>query len=135
MTYLLSRIRAAVAALDVIMLAVALTFAAFHVWPGWLYEAREEGALGERIVWQERQRRADAKAEQDRKAAQDKINAASAELINALASSAIRENELQAAIAEMERQADDENETDAGARPVCPAMPAGVRDALNRIGR
>ncbi|MCL6708609.1 hypothetical protein M8R20_16570 [Pseudomonas sp. R2.Fl] len=131
LSHILSRLLAAVKAWDAIQLAVALTVFGFLVWPGWLNDAREAGALGERLVWMEKQRRMDIKLEADRKAAQAKIDAAELSMINAMAESAIRTSELERAIAEEKANAKDDP---VGGVAACPAMPERVRNALNGIG-
>lgn len=93
-------------------------------------EARREGALSERLVWQEKQRRLDIKVAADRDAAQAKLESAEIALINALAANAITEADLDAALKQDEA---DNAEKNAGACRA--ALPGGVRDALNRIGR
>ncbi len=135
MSYFLIRIRAALAAWDVILLAVALTVAAYQVWPGWLRQAREAGALGERLVWQEKQRRADLDREREREAAQASIDAAERAMLDAAAASAIKINELEAAIAETRTSDDATAPAGAADRPACRSIPERVRNALNGIGR
>lgn len=127
MTYILSRGVAALKAWDAILLAVALTVAAFVVWPGWLGDAREAGALSERLVWMEAQRKLAVKLEKERKAAQEKIDAAEIAMINTMAQGTIRLAELEQALAEERADA-------SSSAAVCPAMPSRVRDALNAIG-
>lgn len=131
---LFTRIRAALAAWDVILLAIALTVGAFHVWPGWMRQAREAGALSERLVWQEKQRRADLDREAERVAAQTKVDAAERLLLDTQAAGAIRINELETAIAE-ERKSDANAATGVAGRSACDLIPERVRNALNSIGR
>lgn len=126
--YFLSRLLVALRAWDAILLAVALTVMAFVAWPGWLREAREAGALSERLAWMEQQRRAELRREADRRAAQARIDRAEAAAINAMAQSAILRNDLETAIAE----ADDED--GGGVARDC-GLPERVRGALNAIGR
>ncbi|WP_414901222.1 secretion protein HylD [Rhizobium cremeum] len=131
----LTRFRAALAAWDVILLAIALTVAAYHVWPGWLRQAREAGVLSERLVWQEKQRRADLDREREREAAQAKIDTAERNLIDTQAAGAIRINELETAIAEKRKPADANAAAGVADRSTCDPIPERVRNALNSIGR
>lgn len=133
--YFLTRIRAALAAWDVILLAIALTVAGFHVWPGWLRQAREAGALGERLVWQEKRRRADLDREAERKTAQASIDAAERQLLDTQTAGAIRINELETAIAEKRKPADANAAAGVAGRSACDLIPERVRNALNSIGR
>ena len=131
MAYLLTRIRASVAAWDVILLAVALTVAAFVIWPGWLRQAREAGALSVRLEWMEKQRRAAIDAEKARQEAQAKIDAAERQLVNRQIEASIERDDLLSAIKEA-RESNADQTDDSGA--VCRPMPDRVRNALNAIG-
>lgn len=131
----ITRLRAALAAWDVILLSVALTVAAFLVWPGWLRQAREAGALGERLVWQEKQRRSDLQREAERETAQAQIDLAERQLLDAQTAGAIRINELETAIAETRKSDDATAIAGAAGRPACGPIPERVRSALNGIGR
>lgn len=93
-------------------------------------QARQAGALSERLVWQEKQRRADIKREAERQVAQGAIDAAETKMINAMAETAIAEADLDAALKK------EKTRNDAKTGGACqPDLPDGVRDALNRIGR
>ncbi|HLP67936.1 MAG TPA: hypothetical protein VK181_10500 [Rhizobium sp.] len=131
MAYLLTRLRAAIAAWDVILLAVALTVAAFIVWPGWVRQAKEAGALSVRLEWMEKQRRAAIDAEKIRQEAQAKIDAAERQLINRQIEASIERDDLLSAIKE-ERESNADKTDDNGA--ACRPMPDRVRNALNAIG-
>lgn len=95
-------------------------------------KARDEGALSERLVWQEKQRRLDLKRETERLEAQAKIDAAEKARLDASIINAVRYSALEQAI-EQERKKNAAAEDDIAAcrKP----MPDGVRDALNAIGR
>jgi hypothetical protein len=118
--------------LDVILLAIALTVAAFMVWPGWLQQARESGALTERVKWQAEQDRAEAKRDRERIIAQGKVDDAEQALLDARIKTALQVNGLTQIIAE-------ERAKDATCKPsdnnCCSPMPDRVRDAINAIGR
>lgn len=111
-----------------LLLAAIGAGAVWHL--GAVSDARHSGALSERLVWQEKQRRADIKREAERQAAQGAIDAAETMMIEAMAETAIAEADLDAAL----KQEKTSNDTKTGG--ACRAyLPDGVRDALNRIGR
>jgi hypothetical protein len=84
--------------------------------------AREQGARDERLVWQQRQAVAEAKAEADRKAAQEKINAAERTYLQTRAAADVQKSELKKAL---------DNEK-ASAR-ACAAVTRELRDRLQDI--
>ncbi len=95
---------------------------------GWFHynevaAARAAGATDERVVWQQRQATAEAKAEADRKAAQEAINAAERSYLQTRAAADIQKSELKKAL---------DNEK-ASAR-ACAAVTRELRDKLNVIG-
>jgi len=96
---------------------------------GWFHyhqvdAARQQGIRDERLVWQQRQAAAEAKAEVDRKAAQEKINAAERSYLLTRAAADVQKSELKKAL---------DNEK-ASAR-ACAAVTRELRDKLNLIGR
>lgn len=111
----------------------ALVLAAIAAGAVWHFsavsDARQAGALSERLVWQEKQRRADIKREAERRVAQGAIDAAETKMINAMAETAIAEADLDAAL---KQETSNDTKTGGACRPY---LPDGVRDALNRIGR
>lgn len=94
-------------------------------------KARDEGALSERLVWQEKQRRLDIKRNEERLVAQAKIDAAEKARLDASIINAIRYSALEQAI-ELEREKNAAAEDDIACREF---MPDSVRNALNAIGR
>ncbi|MBD9390114.1 hypothetical protein IB237_23215 [Agrobacterium sp. AGB01] len=95
-------------------------------------KARDEGALSERLVWQEKQRRLDIKRDEERLVAQAKIDAAEKARLDASIINAVRYSALEQAI-ELEREKNAAAEDDIAA---CREfMPDSVRNALNAIGR
>jgi hypothetical protein len=95
-------------------------------------KARDEGALSERLVWQEKQRRLDIKRDEERLVAQAKIDAAEKARLDASIINAGRYSALEQAI-ELEREKNAAAENDIAA---CREfMPDSVRNALNAIGR
>lgn len=87
-----------------------------------------EGVRDERLVWQERQARADAKAEADRRAAQAKIGAIESEYWQRAATDAAR-------LAELEEELAREKDDPAAAAGCAPLVGKRVRDRLDAIGR
>ncbi len=95
---------------------------------GWFHlhqveAARQQGIRDERLVWQQRQAAVTAKAEADRQAAQDKINAAEKSYLEQRAAAEIQKSDLKKAL---------DNEK-ASAR-ACAAVTRELRDNLARIG-
>lgn len=86
--------------------------------------AYADGQRAERVIWQEAQARAEAKADADRRAAQEKINAAERSYLLTRAAADVQKSELRKAL-------DDEK---ASAR-ACAAVTRELRDALQAIGR
>lgn len=98
--------------------------------------AREAGAQSVRLEWAEARQRAELDQARKIRKQQEQIDAAEAALVNAQATAAIRESELDAAIAKQEVKDAKPNSTGGtGAVSSCPAIPEGVRNALNAIGR
>ena len=156
MTYVLLRLRAALAAWDVILLSIVLllvyyegigpirelryvgTAITFVPLIGDLVEgrvakaeraAKAAGAAEERAAWDELRRRAEIAATRARAQAQDKVDAAEAERLAAERDHAEQLDALNDIINE-------ERTGDAPAdHSVCAPMPARVRDQLNAIGR
>lgn len=89
--------------------------------------ARVAGRLDERLVWQERQRRAQLKLDRERDLAQAKIDAVEQDYLTRQTTDAIR-------ISELEKALEDEQTSDAA--PGCgPALSRRLRDAIDNIGR
>jgi len=82
------------------------------------------GQLAERVIWQEMHARAAAKADADRKAAQEKINAAERSYLLTRAAADVQKANLRKAL---------DNEK-ASAR-ACAAVTRELRDNLQAIGR
>ncbi|WP_062233256.1 hypothetical protein [Aureimonas sp. N4] len=98
--------------------------------------AREQGAQTERIVWQQAQRDAEAKAEADRQAAQTKIDAIERDYHQREADRAARMSALEAALEQEQADAVQSPPAVVGSAPACrPAVPKRLRDALDGIGR
>lgn len=89
--------------------------------------ARDAGRLDERLVWQERQRRAELAREADRKAAQAKIDAVEQDYFSRQSLDAIRISDLEKAL-----EGEQTNSPVAGCGP---AVSRKLRDAIDRIGR
>jgi hypothetical protein len=95
---------------------------------GWFHyhhvdAARTAGMTEERVVWQQRQAAAEAKAESDRKAAQEKINAAERSYLLTRAAADVQQSELNKAL---------EN-AKASVRS-CTAVTRELRDRLQDVG-
>lgn len=88
-------------------------------------KAYDRGQLSERLVWQEKERRAILKAEKERDIAQAKINTAEAELITAQQQASMRRRAMENAL-EAERNNDGKPAVD---RRACD-LPDRVREAL-----
>lgn len=156
MSYVLLRLRAALAAWDVILLSlVCLVIYYEGIGPirdlryvgtvityvpliGDLVEgrvakaeraARTDGAAAERAAWEELRRRAEIAAERARAEAQAKVDAAEADRLVAERDHAEQLDELNDII-NAERTGDAPAD-----HSVCAPMPARVRDQLNAIGR
>lgn len=128
----LAALRAAVPLLVGILLGVvgANTYASFTTIPA----AREQGAQTERLVWQEAQRAAEAKAELDRRAAQARIDAIERSYHERETERLAQLSALEAAIEKEASRVPIPSPADRGA-PVCrPAVPRSLRDALAPIG-
>lgn len=156
MTYALLRLRAALAAWDVILLSIVLLLVYYEgIGPirelryvgtaityvpliGDLVEGRvakaaragrEAGVAAERMEWEELRRRAEITAERKRAEAQAKVDAAEAERLAAERDHAEQLDDLNDIINE-ERTGDAPADHSA-----CAPMPARVREQLNAIGR
>lgn len=88
--------------------------------------AREVGRLDERLIWQERSRRAELRRQADRQSAQDKINQVERDYFSRQAADAITISELEKALV------DEQASVVAGCGP---ALSRRLRDALDPIGR
>lgn len=88
------------------------------------HAAYAEGQRNERLVWQETQARNLAKADADRKAAQEKITRIETEYWRRSATETVKTAELKKAL--------DNEKTVSGA---CAAVSRQLRDRLNAIGR
>lgn len=132
MTWLLTFPARALRSADIIGIVIGILLFAFVVWPGWLGQARDDGARQERADWVEKQEEARAKQDAAIAAAQRRLDAAEKDMLAARADVAIKSSELEAALA-AERVANDEaGKTDAaGARCLPRRMPERVRRALN----
>lgn len=86
--------------------------------------ASADGQRNERVIWQERQARADLKAEQDRKTAQAAITRIEIDYGERVAAEGAKATEFRKAL---------ENEKAAGR--ACAAITRELRDKLNAIGR
>ncbi|MDX3973316.1 hypothetical protein [Shinella sp.] len=89
--------------------------------------ARETGRLDERLVWQERQRRAELQRDAERKSAQAKINEVERDYLSRQSTDAIRISDLEKAL--------EEEQTSSPAAGCGPAVSRKLRDAIDRIGR
>ncbi|MUZ63462.1 secretion protein HylD [Agrobacterium vitis] len=94
--------------------------------------AKESGRIEVRQQWAEAQRRADLKQIAKVEAQQKQINAADAALVTTIAAHVGQVAGLEAALAD-ERKRKNAKPNAAGT-PACPAIPDGVRNALNAIG-
>ncbi len=100
-----------------------------------LPDAREQGAQTERMVWQQAQRAAEAKAEADRQAAQLQIDAIERDYHQREADRAARMSALEAALEQEQADAVQSPPPVAGSAPACrPAVPKRLRDALSGVG-
>lgn len=97
--------------------------------------AREAGAQAERLVWQEAQRKAEAKAEADRRAAQVRIDAIERNFHQREAERLAQLSALEAAIDQEDARVPIPSAADRGAVACRPAVPRGLRDALDSVGR
>jgi len=89
--------------------------------------ASEAGRLDERLVWQERARRAEVKLDRERRLAQEKIDHVEREYFARQTLDAIRISDLEKAL---------EDEQTSVPAPGCgPAVSRRLRDAIDRIGR
>ncbi len=132
MAWLLTLPARALRSADIIGMTLALCFLSVTVYPGWLRQARDDGARQERADWVEKQEEARAKQDAAIAAAQRRLDAAEKDMLAARADVAIKTSDLEAALA-AERVANDEaGKTDAaGARCLPRRMPERVRRALN----
>lgn len=88
--------------------------------------AYADGQRAERVIWQQRQAEAEAKAEADRKAAQEKINAAERSYLLTRAAADVQKSDLMKAL--------DNEKASARARAnVCAAVTRELRDRLQDI--
>lgn len=124
---------------DMLLLGMAIVAFAFIVWPGWLWQAREAGALDERGKWQAAKEEAQAKHDAAVAATQRKLDAAETDLLASRAATAITVNDLNAALAaERARYAAEKARQEASGKGACVprdrAMPDSVRNQLNALG-
>lgn len=112
------------------LIIVAVAAGALVYVDGVRADARQAGMIEERSVWLELQRKAADQAERDRQAAQEKIDAAESARLAAEARHAIALADLETALKEQEKA--DVDQADCNCPP---AIPRGVRDALDAIGR
>ncbi|MGV1823241.1 secretion protein HylD [Agrobacterium vitis] len=97
--------------------------------------AKESGRIEVRQQWAEAQRRADLKQIAKVEAQQKQINAADAALVTTIAAHVGQVAGLEAALAdERKRKNAKPNAAGTPAALACPAIPEGVRNALNAIG-
>lgn len=89
--------------------------------------AREAGKLDERLVWQEREIRAELRRTADRKAAQTRIDEVEREYFSRSTTDAIRISELEKAL--------EEDQTTSAPAGCGPALSRRLRDAIDRVGR
>lgn len=98
---------------------------------GWhLYErgrAYNAGQRDERLVWQEKARRAELQRDADRKIAQTKIDEVERDYLSRAAGDAIRISELEKAL--------EEDQTSSLAAGCGPAVSRRLRDAIDHVGR
>ena len=97
--------------------------------------AREAGAVYERRIWEARQREAEAKAEADRRAAQSRIDAIERDYHKRETDRLIQLSALEAALDQEANRVPIPSAADRGAVACRPAVPRGLRDALDGIGR
>ena len=97
--------------------------------------AREAGAVYERGIWEARQREAEAKAEADRRAAQSRIDAIERDFHQREAERLAELSNLEAALDQEANRVPIPSAADRGAVACRPAVPRGLRDALDGIGR
>lgn len=130
--WLLSLVRRLPGSLDIVGLTIAIVVLAFAIWPGWLREAREDGAAQERLKWVALQEEATAKRDAAISVAQRKIDTAETEMLAARSANALKVNDLETALA-AERKANEAagNIGAAGNRCMPRRMPERVRRALN----
>lgn len=94
---------------------------------------REAGRIEERIVWQERQREAEAKSEAARRLAQARIDEITR---NAAERDQARDAEMAALEAALEKDRTDAPPPALGAACACrPAVPGSLSEQLDRLGR
>lgn len=86
--------------------------------------AYADGQRAERVAWQQVQAAAEAQADKDRKAAQDKINAAEQDYLEQIAAAEIQKSALKKELADA---------TDTVRK--CTAVTRQLRDRLETIGR
>lgn len=113
--------------------SVALTVFAFVLWPGWLRQARDDGAREERLKWVAAQEEATAKHDAAVAKAQTKIDAAETAMLDARLISDVKISNLEAALTGAQGGGN-ENEKSAGngnRRCLPRRMPDRVRNALN----
>ena len=93
------------------------------------------GVSEERIAHEEARRRAEAKADADRRAAQVRIDAIERAYHERTAEQAAQLDVLEASIAQESARVPTPSAADRGAPACRPAVPRGLRDALDPIGR
>jgi uncharacterized membrane protein YvbJ len=101
----------------------------------WAQNLKEAGRVEVRQQWAEAQRRADLKQLALVADQQQKINAADAALVNAMMDHASKLTDLETALADERAKNAKPSAHGAAAIPACDAIPEGVRNALNSIGR
>ncbi len=113
--------------------SVALTVLAFVVWPGWLGQAREDGAREERAKWVEAQEKLIAARDAAVAKAQTKIDVAETAMLDARLTSGVKISNLEAALRAAQGGGNgNEESADEGNRRCLPRrMPDGVRNSLN----
>ena len=97
--------------------------------------AREAGAIYERGIWEAGQRKAEAEAEADRRAAQSRIDAIERDFHQREAERLAQLSNLEAALDQEANRVPIPSAADRGAVACRPAIPRGLRDALDGIGR
>ncbi|WP_062206814.1 hypothetical protein [Aureimonas sp. AU12] len=98
--------------------------------------AREAGRIEERLVWTKRQAEAEARAAADRQAAQIRIDAIEREYFERDKARVLQMDALEQSLQEEQANVPTPSPAARGAPPVCrPAIPRGVRDALDAAGR
>lgn len=111
---------------------LAIAILAVLAWGSARYHAgKADGVTQERIAWEEARRKLLAQLEEQRKAAQDKIDKLESDYLAGRQGDALAIADLEERIREME--ADDAKKPAGPARP--PAIPGGVSKSLDAVGR